>query len=99
MRTITEFKDDYIDNLENSGMLTKVDIIEQNLNAIDAAIEFAQRWINVYDDLPPNENPVICKDNNGNFEIGLMEQEDAIWKLPEYTEINHITHWRPIEII
>ena len=47
MKTIEQFKEEYIANLDITGNLTKTDIIEQNMNAIDAGVEFAQRWIPV----------------------------------------------------
>ena len=43
MSNLQEKKEDYILSLDNSGQLTKMDIIEQNLNAIDFGYELCQK--------------------------------------------------------
>ena len=43
MSNLQEKKEDYILSLDNSGQLTKMDIIEQNLNAIDFGYELCKR--------------------------------------------------------
>lgn len=59
MSNLQEKKEDYILSLDNSGQLTKIDIIEQNLNAIDFGYELCQkeyeeklRWIPPTEKLP-----------------------------------------------
>ena len=59
MSNLQEKKEDYILSLDNSGQLTKMDIIEQNLNAIDFGYEQCKkeyeeklRWIPITEKMP-----------------------------------------------
>lgn len=70
MTNLQEKKEDYILSLDNSGQLTKMDIIEQNLNAIDFGYELCKReyeeklrWIPVEESMPIEREIVIIKVN------------------------------------
>ena len=109
MKTIEQFKEEYIANLDITGNLTKTDIIEQNMNAIDAGVEFAQRWIPVEEELPVFDKTEYP---NGNYKVyfvkiltGSMSPiirygaahlvNDKRWSCE--LDWNVVTHWRPIE--
>ena len=79
MSNLQEKKEDYILSLDNSGQLTKMDIIEQNLNAIDFGYELCRReyeeklrWIPVEEKVPE-----IKKDT---YQV-LIERQDGMLDL------------------
>lgn len=79
MSNLQEKKEDYILSLDNSGQLTKMDIIEQNLNAIDFGYELCKReyeeklrWIPVEEKVPE-----IKKDT---YQV-LIERQDGMLDL------------------
>lgn len=110
MTPLEQFKEEYIAKLEATDNLTKVDIIEQNMNAIDAGVEFAQRWIPVDEELPVFDKTEYP---NGNYKVyfvkiltGSMSPiirhgaahlvNDKRWSCE--WDWNVVTHWRPINI-
>ena len=69
MSNLQEKKEDYILSLDNSGQLTKMDIIEQNLNAIDFGYELCKReyeeklrWIPVEESKPKKDKKRVESD-------------------------------------
>lgn len=103
--TIEEAKENYVINLENTGILTKQDIIEQNLNAFDAGVEYATQLIDVNDELPSMSNDpfahgcsdyVLLKDCNLYYRVGYMDFEKT-WYDIDNNPINiKILFWRSI---
>ena len=104
MKSIEEFKFEYVDNLEDKGILTKMDIIEQNLNAIDAGIEFTQRWIPVEEELPTEQGHYLVKVKNSfpkNCNVIVCEfYEDNQKFYCEYSDspVHDAISWRHIEL-
>ena len=99
MSNLQEKKEDYFLSLDNSGQLTKMDIIEQNLNAIDFGYEQCKkeyeeklRFIPVEENLPKYYgDPFYILVKNKNNEPNLVYIE-------EHSDIEDIrgcfTHWR-----
>lgn len=66
-------------------------------NMFKAGVEFAQKWIDVNDELPENGCNVIAKLENG-IKLGLCFSENTFWS--HSTDKNsQVTHWRPIELV
>lgn len=66
MSNLQEKKEDYILSLDKSGKLTKMDIIEQNLNAIDFGYDICKkeyeeklRWIPIQEKTPEKDEKRI----------------------------------------
>ena len=79
MSNLQEKKEDYILSLDNSGQLTKMDIIEQNLNAIDFGYELCKReyeeklrWTHVFEELPDLNSVIELKSENKRF-LGIVK--------------------------
>lgn len=90
MKTIEQFKEEYPINDEK---ITKVDIIEQIYDAIDAAVEFAESWIDINEELPElleNQYDILTKRNET---VGILSIHYTCDILLLKT---HFTYWRPI---
>ena len=94
MKTIGQFKEEYIANLDKTGDLTKIDIIEQNMNAVDAGVQFAQRWIPVEEESPAEYDYVLAKSSIGDVYVASFSAYTFHTGMPHRV---NITHWRPIE--
>ena len=97
MSNLQNEKENYVVKLELSGQLTKMDIIEQNLNAIDFGYELCQkeyeeklRWIPVEEKLPKTNSEVLAKDINGDIEKVLFHTIN----FSIMHNLGYITHWR-----
>ena len=96
-------KEDYILSLDNSCQLTKMDIVEQNLNAIDFGYELCKReyeekirWIPVEEKLPESTKFVLCKcEVNGRVDYIVSKYYKSGWQLHVfYSKVVKVTHWR-----
>ena len=96
MKTIEEAKYDYCDNLKMSPLTTKMDIIEQNMNAFDAGVEFAQRWIPIEEEFPPVNRTVLIQYDDAI--VGVLKYKKYIGFTSYRSDLSKITHWRPIEL-
>ena len=95
MTPLEHFKEQYIAKLETTDNLTKLDIIEQNMNAIDAGVEFAQRWIPVEEESPAEHDYVLAKSSVGDVYVANYSRNKYHVNMPFEVKI---THWRPIDI-
>ncbi|MCL2651970.1 MAG: DUF551 domain-containing protein [Candidatus Azobacteroides sp.] len=101
MKTIEEASSEYSGDNNNYTTL----FTQQKKEAFKAGIEFAQRWIDVKDELPEDNMPILLKDRNGFIkEIGFLIG-NAFFVFNKnsqngYHEIYNtkVTHWRPIEL-
>lgn len=110
MSNLQEKKEDYILSLDNSGQLTKMDIIEQNLNAIDFGYELCKReyeeklrWIPVEEKLPD-----ISKESDIYSDVVTVREHDYYSPLaalysheykqwvsyPNSVVLSNVTEWR-----
>lgn len=94
MKTLEQFKEEYIAKLETTDNLIKIDIIEQNMNAIDAGVEFAQRWIPVEEESPAVHDYVLAKSSVGDVYVANYSRNKYHVNMPFEVKI---TNWRPIE--
>ena len=73
--------------------------IERQEKAIEEALEFAQQWISVEDELPKKYyEPVIVKDKNGNWDKAVLTGLGWCFE-NEKTRVKKPTHWRPINLV
>jgi len=108
MKTIEQFKDEYLQKIYLNESLCKMDILEQNLNAIDATIEFAQRWIPVEEENPPKDeainefgfNASITVEVRNEFKIqsAYFKFDTGQWRSLITGNIINPTHFRLIEL-
>ena len=102
-------KEDYILSLDNSCQLTKMDIVEQNLNAIDFGYELCKReyeeklrWIPVEEKLPESHKvEVMFKTKKGEFYFGFYGLSCNFYAmlaglLDKNIQVDNVTHWRLI---
>jgi len=64
-------------------------------------IKFAQKWINVEDELPSNTKNVLVKNDKEWVSIGYYMEGYKIWEdiAPVgQKEFGNVAYWRPIEI-
>jgi hypothetical protein len=102
MKTVKEAKIKYCENIASSTTMLRMDIIEQNMNAFDAGVEFAQRWIPIEEEMPPENMTVLARSDikkslwisviDSNKKYRLIGIRDA-----DYGTIE-ATHWRPINL-
>lgn len=93
MKTIEEAAKEYADN----AMLIDASVFDlREFAVIDfkSGVEFAQRWIPIEEELPSNEQEIICKNDvykevHTFYKNGIFDENEL--KL-------HFTHWRPIEL-
>jgi hypothetical protein len=111
MKTIKEAKCKYCEKTASSPTMLKTDIIEQNMNAFDAGVEFAQRWIPIEEELPKSGSDLLLVkwlDKKNNVKYGLAKYLDfhsiGLHK-NKYLDFiiqgscpREVTHWRPIEL-
>ena len=74
----------------------------KNIGAFINGVEFAQRWIPVDEELPPNRETVLIKylkDGKEKKSCGqiVLDSIEIYWQSGSWTQIP-VTHWRPIEI-
>lgn len=91
MKTIDDAKFEYLDNADLS-----CDIIEQNMNAFDAGVKFAQRWIPTNEEKPKFEGKEFAIIGIHPYSpyplmISVESQEDIDNFVSDWT------HWRPVE--
>jgi len=110
MKTISDAKSEYIDRIILSGETKKTGIIAQNMNAFDAGIEFAQRWIPVAENLPPvDESDDFCKEHKYSTRVLVVEKDNIDrfgyyiynsdrWVVEGRTGRIKVTHWRALTI-
>ena len=109
MSNLQEKKADYISSLDNSDKLTKMDIIEQNLNAIDFGYEICKkeyeeklRWIPIEEKLPPLNEYVLFMYSEGEYCVGCLNVYGYYCNPYNPNENDHasihllseVTHWR-----
>ena len=107
MKTIEEAKIKYCEKIESSPAMLRVDIIEQNMNAFDAGVEFAQRWIPVEEELPEIGEKVQVKllieiighktTDIDHDRLILKDGKTWMFDVEQMAGIA-VTHWRPIEL-
>ena len=73
--------------------------INASYDGFKAGVEFAQKWIDVYEELPENNKLVMFKDNMDDIFLGYID--NRYWyEKREYCDqdVDYVTHWRPINI-
>ena len=66
-----------------------------------AGASFAQRWYDVNEELPENQDIVLIKSVNNCYATGYLHGDKSGFILygdDAYNDFGRITHWRPIEI-
>ena len=98
MKTVEEKKHEVRNYYANSSF----NILGVSDGAFSKGVEFAQRWINVNDELPKQGDLVLVKYTivSGYSDITLLElSDDNTWHCRgvDFRRPKAITHWRPIE--
>lgn len=60
----------------------------------------AQRWINVKEELPNNQDIVLVKTDNGCVSIAYLHRQKSVfivYGVDAYIKFGNIVSWRPIE--
>jgi hypothetical protein len=75
---------------------------EEFIDGFKSGVEFAQRWIPVDEELPPNRETVLIKylkDGKEKKSCGqiVLDSIEIYWQSGSWTQIP-VTHWRPIEL-
>ncbi|MCL2650305.1 MAG: hypothetical protein FWD60_04660 [Candidatus Azobacteroides sp.] len=112
MKTIKEAVDKYIKDNFYIGAI-EPDNVTQARKVFKAGVEFAQRWIDVKDELPETTmetiksgnyiytvSPVLIKTSNGRFAITKRKMfMDHGWYWMGSSSFNEsVEYWRPIEL-
>ena len=103
MKTIEEAKIKYCEKIASSPTLLRMDIIEQNMNAFDAGVEFAQQWINPKKQMPTGGELVQVKIQWKDHEYSYDHDKRVIADGYDDFEINQmcgleVVGWRPINL-
>lgn len=91
MKTIEEQKQQSFDNFAVLCAIASESIEDKKIpfeSGWDAAIEFAQRWIPVEEELPENDDEVLTKTSDEWYRVIVF-----INRFP-----SQVTHWRPIKL-
>ena len=73
----------------------------QSVRDFKAGVAFAQRWIDVKDELPKHLKTVLVKNTSSASHLtGYYDTDTGKWRAWGYGEIKKetVTHWRPIEL-
>ncbi|MDR0754566.1 MAG: hypothetical protein LBF04_04175 [Prevotellaceae bacterium] len=104
MKTIEEACKECVTEAENCLALFEDDYDKGYISGLENGfkdgVKFAQRWINVKDELPEPHKSVLVKDKGGYFFVA--ERSVFGWldtQRQEYCEsYRTIVYWRPIEL-
>lgn len=97
MKSINQAAEEYA-NLRSSSSV----FIENHITDFKEGAEFAQKWIPVDEELPPNRETVLIKylkDGKEKKSCGqiVLDSIEIYWQSGSWTQIP-VTHWRPIEL-
>ena len=101
MKTIETFKEDYVNQFCCSEAPR-----QELLDAIDAGVEFAQRWISVDEELPVRDElylyfskEVLAMTDTGNYYVAYYDKSySSFINVTDDTALPEIIKWRPIEL-
>jgi hypothetical protein len=88
MKTINEAALEYLETVE----------VPDVVNDFEHGVAFAQRWIPVEEQLPPNIKTILVRDNGISPIRSTALYKDGVF-YPDFNAISHkdVTHWRYID--
>ena len=92
MKTIEEAAKEYVQSRPYSTLETPK-LKDEAYDGFNVGVEFAQRWIDVEDELPPVNELVIAKYLNYEDEKILLLNYQG-----DEAELDYVCEWRPIEL-
>jgi len=110
MKKIEEAANQYFDlaSMDIEVMIEdnqQIDYDDVVINAFKAGVEFAQRWIPIYEELPKKDDEfdsysenVLAKTDRNEIVFGYFELNEKIFSSYNIYD-GEITHWRPIELL
>ena len=106
MKTIVQILDEMVADLpprNERGEVTSDEWFEWFLDAFNAGVDFAIRWISVEEKSPPIGVPILLKFVNNTYEVGYyLNHKYRGLGFYSYIEpdiefiLEAVTHWRPI---